>query len=459
MKRALSTLLVSYLKEHKACLFLLLFLASMGIMRLTLLRDSFGESYLYRKDILQEYLLARATLAGDDPYRPLPHLAYDYLSVRDPQILPHPTPHPPSVIPLVIWMGLVDYGFVTIAWMVLELACVVWIGWHIAQRLAVAPRWFWGLMIALALVGWHPVTLELVYAQLMILLLVLLLLGLRFSMQDRDIVAGILIGLAVAIKLMAWPLWLLLILRRQWRALFASLACFSCLSLVGFSIIGPNHAMTYYLEVSRNVSGLYRACTYNYSLSTIGWRVFSGAQCDTIIGVVAQPLVLNSALVHVVAWALPVALLVCCLIACVNTEDLELQYALMVGACILVSPIAWMHYLVLAVIPFVVILTRLRGKHGNWPNRWRLRLAVISALTFIPEHTISKFLGRFGTHISVSYMGEVIVPFSVGLITLLPAVALLLLMWLLWTVCQHNWDLVSCPESLLKIKGLPGAPS
>lgn len=437
MKEPSPTLSMANLGKHHALQLILLLLALMGAMRLMLLRDSFGEAYFYRKDILQEVLLARAALVEDDPYQPLPQLAYDYLGVRDSQILPHPTPHPPSVIPLVLWMGLVDYRSVAIAWMVLELACLFWIGRSIAQHFMLRPVWVWSAVIALAFVGWHPVTLELVYAQLMIILLVLLCLAMRYLAQDRDVAAGILIGLAVAIKLMAWPLWLLLILRRQWRALFASVACFMCLSVVGVAIIGLDHAMTYYLDVSRTVLGLYRACTYNYSLSTIGWRLFHRTQCDTIIGIVALPLFPGPGLAHMMAWALPAALIACCLIACRNTEDLELQYALMVGACILASPIAWMHYLVLAVVPFVVIVTRLRGSFGEKSRRWRLQLWVLVALTYVPEHTVSAFLGRLGTDEGVRHAGEVVVPFAVGLFTLLPMVALLLLMCLLWLVCRH----------------------
>lgn len=50
-------------------------IAVLGILSIWRLIQYFAPEYIYQKDFLQEYLLAKGVLSGTDPYAPLPALA------------------------------------------------------------------------------------------------------------------------------------------------------------------------------------------------------------------------------------------------------------------------------------------------------------------------------------------------------------------------------------------------
>lgn len=423
---------------HGASRAILCLMSLLGLATLPRLWALQSHTYIYRKDILQEYLLVRAAISGGSPYRNLPELAIEFLGVKDTQILPHPTPHPPSIIPLVLWMAPLTYETSALVWLILELCFLVACGYLAARRLVLRPEVGWGLVIAVAMVGWYPVYLELVYGQLMVFITLLLFVALELMNERRHLAAGVVIGIAVAAKLFAWPLWLLLALRKEWRTLSASVLCFLVLTAIGTLAIGLDDASYYYLDVSQTISKLYRACTYNYSLSTVGWRLFSEARCETIIGVTALPAVHNKLLAQTTAWAIPGAVLLLFAYACHQIQSREVQFSLMVGVSVLVSPVAWAHYLTLAVIPLIVALSILQRKN-NWSSRrLGLWLAVAFGLTYVPEHSVSAFIGGFGTQIGVRHVGETLVSFPIGLVTLYPLAALLGILLLLWLLSRAD---------------------
>ncbi len=75
---------------------------------LTMLRFPMGSlvaPHVYRKDFLQEYLLARAIAEGVDPYLPIPMLADRFLGQLPVPLFPHPTPHPPTAGRASGWVG------------------------------------------------------------------------------------------------------------------------------------------------------------------------------------------------------------------------------------------------------------------------------------------------------------------------------------------------------------------
>lgn len=411
----------------------------LGVSSLNKIYQSFSYPYLYRKDIVQEYLLARAVMADENPYQPLPILYARFIDAPNPGILSHPTPHPPSIIPLVLWMGLMDYETVALLWFCLELISLLGISFLASAELNLKPRWFWCGIIVLFLVGWFPVTLDLLYAQLMVILALLLYFALRLLCDRRSWLAGVIVGLTIAIKLFAWPLCLLFVIKRNWRALFASVLCFSVLSGFGFLLIGSENFFFYYFDVSREVSSLYRSCTYSYSLATLGWRLFSGTQCETIVGLTASPLLHLPSLAPYVSWIIPALFLLLVLVVIIRSvHSLEISFCLMLCASVLISPVFWNHYLVIGLIPVVVIAKNLQRRQDVFARRVRLVLLLLISLSFLPESTLSRFLGVFGTTQGVRYAGEVSLSFPIGLMTLLPVVLVVMLMWLLWLVHRRN---------------------
>ena len=96
-----------------------------GVAGLWLAMQSLRPQYVYGKDFIQEYLLARAIRAGMNPYLPQRELAEAFgLELTDPTF-PHPTPHPPGLALLSWPLAWFDYSLAAAAWMALELCCLV----------------------------------------------------------------------------------------------------------------------------------------------------------------------------------------------------------------------------------------------------------------------------------------------------------------------------------------------
>ena len=133
-----------------------------GAVSLGFSAQSLRPPYVFMKDFIQEYLLARAMLAGVPPYLPLPDLAERFLGPLPNPIFPHPTPHPPPVGLMALPLGVLGYQQAAIAWYVFEVICVTaavyllldWLG--AATRVRVA-------IVTLALFAWNPFWEELLF--------------------------------------------------------------------------------------------------------------------------------------------------------------------------------------------------------------------------------------------------------------------------------------------------------
>ena len=93
----------------------------------------------------------------------------------------------------------------------------------------------------------------------------------------------------------------------------------------------------------------------------------------------------------------------------------------------------WDHYLVLAVLPIFIAISRLRSRDLS-PKETLLSVAVV-ILALIPQYKVRYYvLSALGQDPST---GTVEVPFVATLPSLLPVVTLLGVVWLLWRLDQQ----------------------
>jgi hypothetical protein len=94
-----------------------------------------------------------------------------------------------------------------------------------------------------------------------------------------------------------------------------------------------------------------------------------------------------------------------------------------------VSPIAWNHYLITALIPFVIVVQNLSFLH--WPGK-ETYITLCVFITFsIPPPGLYKLISLSAGNV----IGDGLVQtssFTVALVSLLPTIALLGLLWLVW---------------------------
>jgi hypothetical protein len=127
-----------------------------------------ADSTLNERDFVQEYLLARAILDRVDPYQPIQTLAARYSESSGFFEKTDPTPHPPTVGLLALPLGLVSYPVAARAWFGFELVCLVG-AVAILVRVTGLPMPLRTVpFLAVALIAWPPVTLEIRLGQLMV---------------------------------------------------------------------------------------------------------------------------------------------------------------------------------------------------------------------------------------------------------------------------------------------------
>src|SRR5262245_10478770 len=149
-----------------------LFFCAVGIKRIS---ESFSQPVIYNKDFIQEYLMAKATMNGINPYLPLPDLAAMLMNYPDYQWLAHPTPHPPIVGMLSIPLGFLSYKNASLIWLIFEMAClfaslIMFLRWWEAPLKPTRIAILFGFTL-----GWSPVVASLWVGQLNCCLLLLLL--------------------------------------------------------------------------------------------------------------------------------------------------------------------------------------------------------------------------------------------------------------------------------------------
>ncbi|MBN1919761.1 MAG: DUF2029 domain-containing protein [Anaerolineae bacterium] len=327
--------------------------------------QSLASPYVYLKDFIQEYLLAKALLWRINPYLPIPELAEKLIETLSVPVFPHPTPHPPSVAFFFVPLALLDYETAARVWLVVEVVCIViaaallvrylFSGWRLSRNL---------IMVGIMLI--FPSFREsLMLGQLMTLALVLLLLAYLSLRRGLDMMVGLSIGGLLSIKLMGWPIVLYFALRGRWRVVLTAIGLFASLNLSASLFWGFDQVVDYFLSVGPLVSNLYKSYSLNFSTWAIGWRWFvgTGTGMQVFEGLAAPPLVYLPGLAQSLAVAFPLVCLLIGMKLALVMDDHERAFVFLACMSIIINPVSWGHYLVLLCLPAAFVFKRLAAAH------------------------------------------------------------------------------------------------
>jgi hypothetical protein len=350
---------------------------------------SFQPGVVQGKDFIQPYLMSRAILERINPYIPLPDLTWRYLRIEQSNPLPHATPYTPIAGLLCAPLGLLEYHTAALIWGALEIACLA------SCILMVGRAWNLGLerrviLVLALLMAWPPVIEEIRWGQFGSILLLLATCALIALRQDRDLRAGLALGLMLALKLFAWPILLYLAMRRRWRVVATAFVTTLATNLLAAIVLGWDVIADYYLRIGPEVTAFHRRNPLNISAWT--WAPDS-------ISVLLPALTLIGGL-----WL-------------ATRMEPEAAFCLLLIVSLLVSPVLWLHYATIALLPFAVVAARLRS--AGWP-RWEMA-AMIAAIIV---------LALWQSPIGAFAPGLVMRP--------VPLVGLLMLAWLTWLTAANG---------------------
>lgn len=418
--------------------FLAVFAVVAGCVGAKRVVDSYETKELHRKDFIQEYVLARALIDGDDPYPPVPVLIAKYFPETNPKVpWAHPTPHTPPAALLSIPIGFFPYPVAVTLWLAFELGCLAFVIVLLTNWWGEPVSWLQKVVLFLMCLGMGPVIHELWYGQFSLILLVFVTLAWLNLRRERDSAGGAFLGAAVALKLTAWPIGLFLFLKGRWRAVFAAGAVIVGLHLAAMAAMGPGAVAHYYRKVGPQITDEYRQHDENFSLWTVGGRLFSPDVAKVASVFIADPLYESRTLDRLTTFGLPVLALLIAMTLALRARQFDTAFAVLICASLPINPVVWDHYLLLTAIPIVIVLRRLRDR--GFPRGMTAAAGVFLLITVFP------YPGYLETMVWLFATGEAhnvkVVPFLPGLITYVPLIPLI--GWI--ALLQRTDDLVGTP--------------
>jgi hypothetical protein len=273
--------------------------------------------------------------------------------------------HPPPSVLLALPLGKLDYADAFVIW---NATCLLLFGatfWLVLRALRVETSAETVLVILTVLLFCHPLRSHVEQGQLNIPVVFLVTLCWFLDRSDRPCLAGVALGVAAALKLFPGFLFLVLILRRRWAAVLSGLGALAGLSALTLALLGAATYRDYVGEVLPSLR-TYWGAGHNLSLCGVWHKLLAPTEHwmpITFASVSAYPvaamsgyLVTSGVVVLLVSWIVLRA-----------SEDVDLAYAASIVAMVLLSPIAWDHYLLLLVLPIALLWRRLRRSGVAWP--------------------------------------------------------------------------------------------
>jgi hypothetical protein len=340
-------------------------------------------------------------------------------------VFSHPTPHPPPVALLSLPLALFTYEQAVVIWFIFEIVCVFLISYLLVDWWNAKRDWKHVLGLTFLMLGSAPFVIDIGMGQLSVFLLLFLAFSWQSLRRGNEIAGGIFLGFVIALKLMAWPIFLYLLIKRRWRAVFSSgmVVIFSN----GFMLIlmGLEPFISYYVEVGPKISALYQGDAWNISVWGWGWSFFAGFDSSV------APFVKVSPLFESLSYLAPYTAIVCLLTVvsiglyhALRLKEFDMAFGILVCVSILANPIAWSHYFTWTIIPIAILWRRLQK--FRYP---RVEFYLILAVTLLLAYSWG-ILGRLA-HALVNMPLEDTIVAIIGLATYLPTYVTFLLMALI----------------------------
>jgi hypothetical protein len=265
-------------------------------------------------DVRFAYLpAAEAILAGDSPYPALddPILEDQKGYVYPPQLAVALLPL--TKLPIDLVALIVTAGMLAMLWLTLRILGIRDVRCYAAALL------------------WMPVASGLLLANVSIPLALALAVAWRYRDSVRE--PAVALGLAVSAKLLLWPLFVWTLATRRVRTTLWAIAVGVVVTFVAWAAIGFD-GLDGYLDLLRRLSDIQSENSYS------------------IVGM-ASTLGLSSAVGQGLTVVLGGALLVACVVLARRGDDLR-SFTCAVAATLALSPIVWLHYLVLLLVPLAI---------------------------------------------------------------------------------------------------------
>lgn len=308
-------------------------------------------------DFYRFYKSAESYLEGTDiyallPYTPTPE--YSRLLTdegRASLTRMHPNLNSPLHVLSIVPFALLPFEWAYRGWSILALVIILAVSCQIPlppypQNLARYYR----IGIFILLLGYFPTIANMLLGQYGLVLLGLMILLWRTSRKGDMRLAGLILGIAMSVKIFTGLFLLFYAFRRQWRAVIWGSSVYIALNIFGVFLFGWS---TYKQHIALISEGKrYINASWNASLPAFFSRIFGGAEniplwdCPQLAAILSGACILF--LIIMLRWFSQ-------RIGArekVDNHDLGFSYTMI--AMLLISPFAWIYYFPMLLIPLVV---------------------------------------------------------------------------------------------------------
>jgi len=264
-------------------------------------------------------------------------------------------------------------------WISLNLAALAIAIYLLVRRpgLGASTSWLLGALI----LAFYPIGWNFFWAQSQVLTLTLMVMAMRALEDERDGAAGLIVAIAGLLRATPFLLVLYFVLRRNWRAAKFAIVGLIAGALVTVAILGLGQCLSF-LNGARYVADRDRmifpfVISIAPFVSRMFWAVFGESNG------LASDLFRHSAIFAMDAIVLAATIRATLPEVGRRDEDCRV-YSLWIVTSLLVSPIAWHHYLTLLVLPFVQIGVAAAGSRASRRAVWMAVASYLLASVSVP---------------------------------------------------------------------------
>lgn len=309
-------------------------------------------------DFFQEWSSARNAFSGIPVYAPIDVAVEAHLGLRKiPDSGWDINVHPPTSVLLAFPFQVFDYPTAFVLWNIVSLVALAAAAFMIARGLGVRlSPWSALPLFCLALIA-EPLYQQLLQGQLNLILLLLIVSVWFADRSGKPYLAGALLGLAVVIKLFPVFLIVYFLLRRDVKAVLATLLSIVLLTGLTAAVLGTDTMRTYVTEVMPQAT-TWKAAWNNASLTGFWHKLFApGGRNGELTPLLYSPALAMFA--TAVSSLIVIGLLAPRIWRASTTSQRDQAFALCVTAMLLVSPVTWEHYFLLLLLPLTLVWLKL----------------------------------------------------------------------------------------------------
>ena len=303
-------------------------------------------------DFVKFYASADLFIQGKSIYTPVKFDAYNEIPNEIREKMTRDTMHPnlnhPFVTLLFLPFGFIDLKLAFIIWSAISFflgLISVWMIYHSIWNQTSRVYLMW---LNLIFFVYFRTFVSVAFGQISLLLLLVLVIAWLALRSNNQLIAGIFLGIALILKLYTGLFILLLLLHKRFKAIFWYIATFILCNLIAVLVFSKN-VFEVFLENLNEIT--WYSSSWNASLLGFITRFLGGSENAPLIDLGKGSFYIN--------YFLSILFLIILIIVIWSQRgdnsqlQFDLLYSLTIVFMLILSPLGWMYYFVLLLIPAV----------------------------------------------------------------------------------------------------------